>query len=408
MQWRGKLFIGVSTLALTTAGFGLLEADTALARSKRDTGMASSTLPQEESVKLGDPYVIAGQRFEPKDDNSFDEVGYASVKSQAGGEATFSGDPYDPGTISASHRILPVPSYVEVTHLETGKTIVVRVNDRGPMAKDRVIDLSPAAAQLLGISGGTTAVRVRRVNPPLAEKAGLKAGATGTERLDTPPALLSALRRRLTETVPNRPKDGVMALPPEPRIRPVPAPRSGPAARPAPFPRPVVSAEGQPGATFEVPTLTPSATVPAPRRARPAGPAARPARPMTQPANPMPEGSDRFIIEDSNGRRTIVTSSGPVEIIQEGGAPVAAVPVETNEAVETSATSAGSGSYYVQIAAFGDPNRARQLASRAGGSVLKAGRIYRVRTGPYSDDASARAALSEAVSKGYRDARISR
>jgi rare lipoprotein A len=70
-----------------------------------------------------------------------------------------------------------MPSYVEITALDTGRTILVRINDRGPMTNDRLIDLSEGAARQLGIvDKGTTGVRVRRVNPPENEKSALRAG----------------------------------------------------------------------------------------------------------------------------------------------------------------------------------------------------------------------------------------
>src|SRR3546814_14674210 len=77
------------------------------------------------------------------------------------------------------HKTLPLPSYVEVTALDTGRTILVRVNDRGPMVTDRLIGLSLGAAEQLGIADGVTAVRVRRTNPPAAERRLLRAGEIG-------------------------------------------------------------------------------------------------------------------------------------------------------------------------------------------------------------------------------------
>jgi len=78
------------------------------------------------------------------------------------GRRTSSGEPYDMYGMTAAHRTLPIPTYVEVTNLENSRTVVVRVNDRGPFHPDRLIDLSYAAARKLGIVGaGTARVRVR-------------------------------------------------------------------------------------------------------------------------------------------------------------------------------------------------------------------------------------------------------
>src|SRR3546814_5701897 len=83
------------------------------------------------------------------------------------GKPTANREHFRPEGISAAHKTLPLPSYVEVTSLETGRTILVRINDRGPFVSGRVIDLSSAAAEQLGMKRkGVAAVRVRRVNPP--------------------------------------------------------------------------------------------------------------------------------------------------------------------------------------------------------------------------------------------------
>ncbi len=83
------------------------------------------------------------------------------------GRRTASGELYDPYGMTAAHRTLPLPCYVEVTNLENGRTVVVRVNDRGPFHEDRIIDLSYAAAHRLGmLSKGTARVRVRALQPP--------------------------------------------------------------------------------------------------------------------------------------------------------------------------------------------------------------------------------------------------
>ena len=80
--------------------------------------------------------------------------------------ASADGEMMDPGALTAAHKTLPLPSIVEVTNLETGKSIQVRVNDRGPFVAGRIIDLSRAAAEKLGVFGhGTAKVRVRYVGP---------------------------------------------------------------------------------------------------------------------------------------------------------------------------------------------------------------------------------------------------
>src|SRR3546814_4440918 len=107
--------------------------------------------------------MVAGTSSTPADIVDNDAVGYASRYGDGrAGKPTANGEDFDPAAISAAHKTLPLPSYVEVTALDTGRTILVRVNDRGPMANDRLIDLSPAAADQLGLKDGVTGVRVRR------------------------------------------------------------------------------------------------------------------------------------------------------------------------------------------------------------------------------------------------------
>jgi rare lipoprotein A len=137
-------------------------------------------------VVLGDPFTIEGVTYTPEDKMNYDHVGRA-VMDRAGGNG-----------ISAMHRTLPLPSYVEVTSLETGKTILVRVERRGPMTGSGLIGLSQGALAELQMAEGT-AIRVRRVNPPEAERALLRAGQPAPERIETPMSLVAVLLRKLPE-----------------------------------------------------------------------------------------------------------------------------------------------------------------------------------------------------------------
>lgn len=137
---------------------------------------------------LGAPFVIDGVTYTPADTLNYDSVGQAQ---RAADGALGTG-------ITGAHRTLPLPSYVEVTSLETGRTILVRLTMRGPMTGSDLLALSPAAWNQLGApQNGRVAVRVRRVNPPEAERALLRSGAEAPVRMDTPPGLLAALRRKL-------------------------------------------------------------------------------------------------------------------------------------------------------------------------------------------------------------------
>lgn len=173
----------VSRIALVTtlllAGCGGAVAGIPSASDSARTGPAG-----DYPMVLGAPFEVEGVTYTPADTLNYDSVGYAEV----------SGD----GGISGAHRTLPLPSYVEVTSLESGRTILVRLTERGPMTGSGLLTLSAQAwAQIGAMPGSRLPVRVRRVNPPEAERALLRAGAPAPARMDTPPGLLAALKRKL-------------------------------------------------------------------------------------------------------------------------------------------------------------------------------------------------------------------
>ena len=112
--------------------------------------------------KIGRPYQVKGVWYYPREQPGYDETGIASwYGSQFHGRRTANGEVFDRNGVTAAHPTLPMPSNVRVTNLGNGKSIVVRVNDRGPYANGRIIDLSERAADLLGFrSAGTARVRV--------------------------------------------------------------------------------------------------------------------------------------------------------------------------------------------------------------------------------------------------------
>lgn len=118
--------------------------------------------PSQGTYKVGNPYKVGSVWYYPKEDFSYSETGIASWYGPTfHGKRTANGEIYDQNEMTAAHRTLPMPSLVRVTNLENGRAVVVRINDRGPFTKGRVIDLSERAAQLLGMIGrGTAKVRV--------------------------------------------------------------------------------------------------------------------------------------------------------------------------------------------------------------------------------------------------------
>jgi len=111
------------------------------------------------------PYEVGGQRYAPHAYDHYDEKGLASWYSYPPHtRRTADGEWFDARALTAAHKTLPLPCMVEVTNLENGRKVQVRVNDRGPFVSGRIIDLSRAAAERLGIIGqGTAPVRVRLI-----------------------------------------------------------------------------------------------------------------------------------------------------------------------------------------------------------------------------------------------------
>src|SRR5579859_7232797 len=125
----------------------------------KDTAQAPAT----GGYKVGKPYQINGVWYYPSEDFSYDETGIASwYGPDFHGKYTANGDVFDQNGVTAAHRTLPMPSIVKVTNLENGRSIEVKVNDRGPFAHGRILDLSKHAAELLGMDmQGTARVRVQ-------------------------------------------------------------------------------------------------------------------------------------------------------------------------------------------------------------------------------------------------------
>ena len=166
IQTKPNLFVGL------VAAFSL----SACASPAADTSAQATTTAQPDVVVKTEPlhktanlsYKVAGKRYQPtKKIESFSQTGKASWYGPGfHGKKTSSGERFDMNTLSAAHRTLPIPSYARVTNLSNGKSVVVRINDRGPFHGNRVMDLSKAAAKELGfIHTGTANVKVEQILP---------------------------------------------------------------------------------------------------------------------------------------------------------------------------------------------------------------------------------------------------
>ncbi len=344
---RGFLLASAASLLLAACGGG---EDAANLSTPIRPGPDMPARPvADETAQLGAPYQVGGTTYTPEDTVVYDEVGYAHIYAdQLEGNATASGEPFVSAGVSAAHKTLPLPSYVEVTALDTGKTILVRINDRGPFSNDRLIDLSRGAAEQLGLTGeGAAPVRVRRVNPPEQERAALRAHGRAAERLETPAPLLVALRKRLGA----RP------------IQTTPAPVRASAGRSKPVRSPA-------GTSYSPP------------------PAERPL-----PA-PLTRSSGDFIIEEEDAGR----STAP--------APASAAAGSMTGTVAAESQNGGATGYIVQIASFSSRERAERLARSIGAEIVEGQGVWRVHYGPYPTQEAAQQAVQLAASKGYANAHI--
>ena len=156
------------TLFLLTAAFGIHSFQTASA----DAVVKAEKL----HASANRSYKVAGKRYTPINQvAAFTQTGNASwYGGRFHGRKTSGGERYDMNAFTAAHKTLPIPSYVRVTNTRNGKSVVVRINDRGPFHSNRIIDVSKAAAQQLGfVSQGTAHVKIEQIVPgksaPVAE-----------------------------------------------------------------------------------------------------------------------------------------------------------------------------------------------------------------------------------------------
>ncbi|WP_246236743.1 SPOR domain-containing protein [Pontixanthobacter rizhaonensis] len=317
-------------------------------------------------VVIGKPYTVEGQLFTPADRLNYDEVGYAGADPQGG------------TGITASHKTLPLPSYVEVTSLDTGKTALVRVERRGPMTTQRLVGLSAGALSQLGISDGSP-IRIRRVNALETDRAKLRRGQAASERMETPASLVAILKRKL-------PESGSVSL----------AQANPPAA----------SVAGAMPAMASSSRAVPESITPA---------AVAAAKPSTE----LPAANAASFADAFSRNRAAVTQYPlpPLSGARQAAAPVRMAPAASPRAVPRVARTAPPASsavtsgdiddgFVIQAAAFSSKANAERAASKIDGFIQQSGRYYRVRKGPFANRGQAEAALAKIRAAGYRDARV--
>ncbi len=215
---RHGVFLVLAALALLLSACA--ETQLAIHAAKRIIGPEVRQAPPPDRYKVGKPYQIAGVWYYPREDPYYDERGVASWYGPGfDGRRTANGEIYDERGLSAAHPTLPMPSWVRVTNLENGRSLVVRINDRGPFKRGRIIDLSRGAARRLGVIGpGTAKVRVQNVThlyaAPAARSSSVAArptivAATGGREVASAPRI--PVETRTLEGLPGIPTNGVAA-----------------------------------------------------------------------------------------------------------------------------------------------------------------------------------------------------
>jgi rare lipoprotein A len=237
----------------------------------------SSTLGGADAVPRDEPlhptankwYGANGRLYRPiTDDREFKERGKATVFSaDVEGKPTASGESYAPGGMTAAHSRLPIPSYARITDLRTGRSAIVRINDRGAYDRDEAIAISPAVAQKLGHANNDE-VEVERITP--AQIAAMPPSKAAAAAAPPPAPLPSPVAVASPQTAPAPAEPTPLAAPAAPAPAPAPAPVVAPAPAPvaAPAPAPVAAAPVAPAAA----AAAPAAAAPRPAPAAAAAP----------------------------------------------------------------------------------------------------------------------------------------
>jgi rare lipoprotein A len=362
---------------------------------KPQLGAGGEPTSRYAGYKVGKPYQVKGVWYYPKDQPTYDEIGIASwYGEQFHNHYTADGEIFDMGMPSAAHKTLPLPSLVEVTNLANGRTVIVRVNDRGPFVEGRVIDMSRAAAEELGfVAQGVTKVRVRYVgqaNAPPEPKL-----QQALDHLPKPKAPSLNLGSKALQVAEN-------AIPHPPLIVPVPL------AVPVIIP-PLGLPPEQAMAVAAVAPVTQAALAAIPASGAPSYVAAAPV--AAPAAIPMAQAAVHAAAPSA--------SAGALPDVDSllADAPPAAQTASVASAVQAAAPAAAAAApaaLQVQAGVFASRANAELLASRLTGAGTpqvepfeRAGQtFYRVTVRGFSTPEAAAAARTQAASFGAPDARV--
>ena len=313
--------------------------------------------PTQGYYKIGSPYQIDGTTYTPAVDYDYDETGIASwYGPNFTGKITANGELYDMNEVTAAHRTLPMPSLVRVTNLDNGRTIVVRVNDRGPYARGRILDMSRRGAQLLGYEKtGTAKVRVQI----MARESQILAAAAKQGQLSVDVAGLDNENPALPPGTPTYTRPGAVAATPLPPPKPF-----------APPPQQVAEAEAETKAETGQPA------------------------PIA-----IPTVDEKTLIQQDMPQQSVKGS--------DVGGRFLPAPVATYQKVKPSAI-------YIQAGAFGVEENAQRMKARlaaVGRTDIYVANVdgktfYRVRVGPVATVDQADELLNRVVGAGANGAKI--
>lgn len=314
------------------------------------------------TYKVGNAYQVEGEWYYPRVDLTYEERGIASwYGPNFHGKKTANGEVFDMNLVSAAHKTLPMPSVVRVTNLENGRSLIIRINDRGPFVRGRIIDLSRHAAELLGFSNkGTAMVHVRLLFEE-SRQAALEAGATGKDMLAYGPL----------------------------------APKASPS-----IPVSVEALAPVEGVAVAMPLAQPSPSV-----------AAAPRETVSGSALPPPYGAMTAVAADGGEQQQ---RTAPAASKEAATAPIVVATLPTREQVEVLPVN-DRPSIFIQAGAFREYVNANRLRARLTslGHPVNVSQIYvtnqpffRVRLGPLPNVEDADTALERVVALGYPEARI--
>jgi rare lipoprotein A len=356
------------------------------------------------TYRVGAPYQIKGVWYYPAVDYNYDATGTASwYGEQFEGRLTANGEIFDLNQLTAAHTTLPMPSIVQVTNLENGRSLQLRVNDRGPFADGRLIDVSRRAAQLLGFeTRGTTLVRVKVLKDESIAAA--EEAMHGSGQIMVAEASIAAAPAPMTALAPAYSSP---VAPPPVYSPPVAPSVVRHAVAPPPATAPV---EPQP---LSPPRIAMAYSEPAVRQAAMASseptPQPSPQPPPLRTTQPAPS---RFSLIARAEAAELPPVRAPARNRAAVAAPVLQIPPSSPRIA--TAPSGSSGRIYVQAGAFSMRDNAQRVQSRLArlGSVqvttasVNGVEMYRVRLGPFGSAAQADQLLARLVDSGYPEARV--